>query len=125
MGLDIKVLVVDDSSTMRRIVKGVFKGLGFTNILEAEDGSVALEKLKKEEVDLILADWSMPKVTGLDLLKTVRSDNNLKNIPFIMVTAEGQKKDILEAAKARVSNYVVKPFAPETLSERIKKVFKE
>jgi len=125
MGLDIKVLVVDDSSTMRRIVKGVFKGLGFTNILEAEDGSGALEKLRKEKIDLILADWSMPKMTGLDLLKTVRSDNNLKNIPFIMVTAEGQKKDILEATRAGVSNYIVKPFTPETLSETIKRTLKE
>lgn len=86
---------------------------------------MALEELRKEKVDLILADWSMPKMTGLDLLKTIRSDNNLRDISFIMVTAEGQKKDILEATRAGVSNYIVKPFTPETLSETIKRTLKE
>jgi len=125
MGSNTKILVVDDSSSMRRIIKRILDQFGFTNILEAKDGSMALEELRKEKVDLILADWSMPKMTGLDLLKTIRSDNNLRDISFIMVTAEGQKKDILEATRAGVSNYIAKPFTPETLSETIKRTLKE
>lgn len=125
MALDtsIKVLVVDDFATMRRIVKGVLKQLGFKEIIEAEDGTAALEELRKEKVGLIVSDWNMPKMTGLDLLKAVRSDESLKDIPFIMVTAEGQKENVLEAVKAGVSNYIVKPFTPETLSEKLEKVF--
>ena len=124
MDLNIKVLVVDDFATMRRIIKGVLKQLGFSNIVEAEDGDVALEELKREDYDLILADWNMPNMNGLDLLKAVRSDKKLKRIPFIMVTAEGQKDNILEAVKAGVSNYVIKPFTPETINEKLKKVIK-
>ncbi len=119
----IKVLVVDDFATMRRIVKGVLKQLGFKDIIEAEDGTAALEELRKEKVGLIVSDWNMPKMTGLDLLKAVRSDDSLKDIPFIMVTAEGQKENVLEAVKAGVSNYIVKPFTPETMSEKLEKVF--
>ena len=119
MDTSIKVLVADDFATMRRIVKGVLKQLGFQNIVEAEDGSKALEALKKEEVGLIISDWNMPKMTGLDLLKAVRSDDGLKSIPFIMVTAEGLKENVLEAVKAGVTNYVVKPFTPEGFSEKI------
>lgn len=119
----IKVLVVDDFATMRRIVKGVLKQLGFSSIVEAEDGSGALETLKKEKVGLIVSDWNMPKMTGLDLLKAVRGDDELKGIPFIMVTAEGQKDNVVEAVKAGVSNYIVKPFTPETFSEKLEKVF--
>jgi two-component system chemotaxis response regulator CheY len=118
-----KVLVVDDFATMRRIVKGVLKQLGFSNIVEAEDGSAALDALKKEKVGLIVSDWNMPKMTGLDLLKAVRSDEGLKETPFIMVTAEGQKENVIEAVKAGVSNYIVKPFTPETFSEKLQKVF--
>ncbi len=118
-----KVLVVDDFATMRRIVKGVLKQLGFNNIVEAEDGSAALESLKKEKVGLIVSDWNMPKMTGLDLLKAVRGDEDLKQTPFIMVTAEGQKENVIEAVKAGVSNYIVKPFTPETFSEKLEKVF--
>lgn len=125
MDLNIRVLVVDDFATMRRIIKGVLKQLGFSNIVEAEDGDVALEELKKDEYGLILADWNMPNMSGLELLKAVRSDKNLQRIPFIMVTAEGQKDNILEAVKAGVSNYVIKPFTPETINEKLKKVFKE
>jgi len=124
MDLNIKVLVVDDFATMRRIIKGVLKQLGFSNIVEAEDGDVALEELKRDEYGLILADWNMPNMSGLELLKAVRSDKNLQQIPFIMVTAEGQKDNILEAVKAGVSNYVIKPFTPETINEKLKKVFK-
>jgi two-component system chemotaxis response regulator CheY len=125
MGVDtsMKVLVVDDFATMRRIVKGVLKQLGFNTIVEAEDGSAALEVLKKEKIGLIVSDWNMPKMTGLDLLKAVRADDNLKPTPFIMVTAEGQKENVIEAVKAGVSNYIVKPFTPETFSEKLEKVF--
>ena len=118
-----KVLVVDDFATMRRIVKGVLKQLGFSNIVEAEDGTAALDALKKEKVGLIVSDWNMPKMTGLDLLKAVRSDEGLKETPFIMVTAEGQKENVIEAVKAGVSNYIVKPFTPETFNEKLEKVF--
>ncbi|MBW1721251.1 MAG: chemotaxis response regulator CheY [Deltaproteobacteria bacterium] len=118
-----KVLVVDDFATMRRIVKGVLKQLGFSDIVEAEDGNIALEELKKEKFGLIVSDWNMPNMTGLDLLKAVRGDANLKDIPFIMVTAEGQKENVVEAVKSGVSNYIVKPFTPETFSEKLQKVF--
>ena len=119
MDTSIKVLVADDFATMRRIVKGVLKQLGFNNIVEAEDGSTALDALKKEKIGLIVSDWNMPKMTGLDLLKAVRGDEGLKGIPFIMVTAEGLKENVLEAVKLGVTNYVVKPFAPEAFSEKI------
>lgn len=119
----IKVLVVDDFATMRRIVKGVLKQLGFTNIIEAEDGTNAFKELKKERVGLIVSDWNMPNMTGLELLKEVRNDGDLKDIPFLMVTAEGQKENVVEAVQAGVSNYIVKPFTPETFSAKLEKVF--
>ena len=125
MALDtsIKVLVVDDFATMRRIVKGVLKQLGFSKIVEAQDGNDALDVLKKEQVGLIVSDWNMPNMTGLDLLKAVRGDDGLKSIPFVMVTAEGMKENVVEAVKAGVTNYIVKPFTPETFSEKIQAVF--
>jgi two-component system, chemotaxis family, chemotaxis protein CheY len=122
MDTSIKVLVVDDFATMRRIVKGVLKQLGFSNIFEAEDGSAALGELKKEKFGLIVSDWNMPNMSGLDLLKAVRGDTDLKTIPFLMVTAEGQKENVIEAVKAGVSNYIVKPFTPETFGEKLQKV---
>ena len=122
MDTSINVLVVDDFATMRRIVKGVLKQLGFTSIIEAEDGDLALKELKKEEVGLIVSDWNMPNMSGLDLLKAVRGDEKLKGIPFIMVTAEGQKENVVEAVKAGVSNYIIKPFTPETFNEKLAKV---
>jgi len=97
MDLNIKILIVDDFTTMRRIVKGNLRQLGFSNILEAGDGRLALEELKKNKVDLIISDWNMPNMTGLELLKAVRGDEGLKHIPFVMVTAEGQKASIVEA----------------------------
>jgi len=118
-----KVLVVDDFATMRRIVKGVLKQLGFSNIIEAEDGNAAIGELKKEKIGLIVSDWNMPNMSGLDLLKAVRGDTDLKTIPFLMVTAEGQKENVIEAVKAGVTNYIVKPFTPETFGEKLKKVF--
>jgi two-component system chemotaxis response regulator CheY len=118
-----KILVVDDFATMRRIVRGVLKQLGFSNIIEAEDGTNALEELRREKVGLIVSDWNMPKMTGLDLLRSVRKDAELRSIPFLMVTAEGQKENVVEAVKAGVTNYIVKPFTPETFNEKLKKVF--
>ena len=124
MDQEMKVLVVDDFATMRRIVKGALKQLGYLNIVEAEDGQIALELLKKEKVGLIVSDWNMPNMTGIEFLKVVRADAVLKDTPFIMVTAEGQKDNVLEAVNAGVSNYVVKPFTPDILGEKIKKVLK-
>ncbi len=117
------VLVVDDFATMRRIVKNILSQLGFKNFIEADDGSVAWEILQKEKVDFIVSDWNMPKMPGIELLKKVRADEKLKDIPFLMVTAEAQKENIIEAVKAKVSNYIVKPFTPETLGEKIEKIF--
>ncbi len=122
MDTSITILVVDDFATMRRIVKGNLRQLGFTNIVEAEDGRLALEELKKNEIGLIISDWNMPNMTGLEFLKAVRSDESFKKIPFVMVTAEGQKNNVMEAAKAGVSNYIVKPFTPDTFEEKLKKV---
>ena len=123
MDLNMKVLIVDDFATMRRILKNVLRQVGFTNIIEADDGKAALKELKKEKFDLILCDWNMPEMPGIDLLRHVRSDDALKSIPFVMVTAEAQKENILEAVKAGVSNYVVKPFTAVTLKEKIDKIF--
>jgi two-component system chemotaxis response regulator CheY len=123
MDLNIKILIVDDFATMRKILKNILKQIGFKNIIEADDGKSALKILKKESFDLILSDWNMPKISGLELLNSVRSDSKLKNIPFVMVTAEAQKDNILEAVKAGVNSYIVKPFTAETVGEKINKVF--
>lgn len=123
MDLNMKVLVVDDFATMRRILKNILKQIGFTNISEADDGKTALTELKKEKFDLILCDWNMPQMSGLELLTALKSDNGLKDIPFVMVTAEAQKDNILEAVKEGVNSYVVKPFTAETIGEKLKKVF--
>lgn len=122
MDLNIKVLVIDDFASMRRIVKGVLKQIGFTKIIEAEDGNGALQMLKKEEIGLILCDWNMPRMTGIELLKAAKGDESLKDIPFILVTAEGQKDNVVEAVQAGVSNYIMKPFTSKALEEKIKKV---
>jgi len=123
MDLNMKVLVVDDFATMRRIVKNVLRQLGFTNIVEADDVTSALGLLKENSVDLIISDWNMPKMTGLDFLKTVRADESTKDIPFVMVTAEAQKDNVLQAVQAGVSNYIVKPFTADTVKEKLAKVF--
>jgi len=123
LDLNMKVLVVDDFATMRRILRNILKQIGFTYINEADDGKSALKLLKKEHFDLVLCDWNMPEMPGIELLKAVRSDAELKGLPFVMVTAEAQKDNILEAVKAGVSNYVVKPFTAETISEKLEKVF--
>jgi two-component system chemotaxis response regulator CheY len=119
---DLTVLIVDDFLTMRRIVRKILRDLEFEKIIEAEDGSVALEILKTTKVDLIVSDWNMPKMTGLDLLKEVRGNDSIKDTPFLMVTAEAQKENIVEAVKARVSNYIVKPFTAAILEEKLAKI---
>jgi len=119
---DLTVLVVDDFSTMRRIVRNVLRELDFKNILEADDGTTAVDVLQSHKVDLIVSDWNMPKMTGLELLKFVRSNDKTKDIPFLMVTAEAQKENIVEAIKAKVSNYIVKPFTASTLAEKLAKI---
>ncbi len=122
MDLKMKVLVVDDFATMRRILRNILKQIGFTNISEADDGKTALKELKKEKYDLVLCDWNMPEMPGIDLLKTLKADEQLKDIPFVMVTAEAQKDNIIEAVKTGVSSYIVKPCTAETVSEKLKKV---
>ncbi len=123
LDLKIKILVVDDFSTMRRIVKNILKQIGYTEIDEAEDGNGALAKLRQDKYDLIVSDWNMPNMTGLDLLKAIRADNALNGIPVLMVTAEAKKENVVEAIKAGVNNYIVKPFTAEVLREKIEKIF--
>lgn len=119
-----KFLVVDDFSTMRRIVRNLLKELGFTNVDEAEDGNAALQKLRSEPFDFVVSDWNMPNMTGIDLLKAIRADAALKHLPVLMVTAEAKKENIIEAAQAGASGYVVKPFTAGTLGEKLDKIFK-
>ncbi|MBW2031850.1 MAG: chemotaxis response regulator CheY [Deltaproteobacteria bacterium] len=123
MDLSMKVLIVDDFATMRRILRNVLKQIGFSNISEAEDGRAAIKELKKDKYGLVLCDWNMPGVTGIEVLTQMRSDSELKDIPFVMVTAEAQKENIIEAVKAGVNSYIVKPFTAETIEEKLKKIF--
>ena len=119
-----RILIVDDFSTMRKIIKNILRQLGYDNITEADDGTSAWETLNKDTtIEFIISDWNMPKMTGLDLLKAVRADASLANTPFIMVTAEAQQDNIILAVKAKVSQYIVKPFTAETLSEKLNKIF--
>ena len=118
------IMVVDDFSTMRRIVKTCLRQIGFENVTEAEDGAVALQKLKVSgPFSLVISDWNMPNMMGIDLLKAVRSDDKLKTIPFVMVTAEAQQENVIEAARAGVSNYIVKPFTADALQTKLEAVF--
>jgi two-component system chemotaxis response regulator CheY len=119
-----RFLVVDDFATMRRIVRNLLKDLGFTNVDEAEDGVVALNKLKAEKFDFVVSDWNMPNMTGIDLLKSIRADGALKSLPVLMVTAEAKKENIIEAAQSGASGYIVKPFTAATLDEKLNKIFK-
>ena len=119
-----KVLVVDDMVTMRRIVKNILKQLGFGNVDEAENGQEALQKLKADTFGFVVSDWNMPVMTGIDMLRAIRADEKLKAIPVLMVTAEAQQSNLIEAVKAGVSNYIVKPFTAETMQEKIAKIFK-
>ena len=119
----VKFLVVDDFSTMRRIVRNLLKELGFTNVDEAEDGAVALQKLKGGSFDFVVTDWNMPNMDGLTLLQTIRADATLKALPVLMITAEAKKENIVAAAQAGASGYIVKPFTAATLNEKLVKIF--
>ena len=120
---NMRVLIVDDFSTMRRIIKNILKQLGFNNITEADDGTAAWEILTKDQIDFIISDWNMPQMTGIELLRKVRASEEFGDLPFLMVTAEAQQENIIEAVQAKVSNYIVKPFTAETLGEKINKIF--
>ena len=119
-----KFLVVDDFSTMRRIVRNLLKELGYTNTEEAEDGVIALSRLRAEKFDFVVSDWNMPNMTGIELLKSIRADDALKTLPVLMITAEARKENIIEAAQAGASGYIVKPFTAATLDEKLTKIFK-
>jgi len=118
-----KILIVDDFSTMRRIIKNLLRDLGFTNTQEADDGTTALPMLRSGDYDFLVTDWNMPGMTGIDLLKEVRSDSKLVGLPVLMVTAEAKRDQIIEAAQAGVNGYVVKPFTAQVLKEKIDKIF--
>ncbi|MDR0217445.1 MAG: chemotaxis response regulator CheY [Enterobacteriaceae bacterium] len=122
---DLKFLVVDDFSTMRRIVRNLLKELGFNNVDEAQDGAEALTKLRATEFDFVISDWNMPNIDGLELLKTIRSDEKLAALPVLMVTAEAKKENIIAAAQAGASGYVVKPFTAAILEEKLNKIFEK
>ena len=119
----LKFLVVDDFSTMRRIVRNLLKELGFTNVDEAEDGAVALGKLREGNFEFVVSDWNMPNMDGLTLLQNVRADPRLKTLPFLMITAEAKKENIIAAAQSGASGYIVKPFTAATLQEKLDKIF--
>lgn len=121
---NMKILVVDDMSSMRRIIKNTLKQLGYPNTDEAEDGDQALDKVRSAPFDLVVSDWNMPNMNGLDLLKAIRQDPKLSALPVLMVTTEAEMENILEAIRSGVNSYILKPFTPETMKEKIDKVFK-
>lgn len=123
MDKNIKILVVDDFSTMRRIIKNLLRDLGFNNTAEADDGNTALPMLQNGGFDFLITDWNMPGMQGIDLLKAVRADPKLASLPVLMVTAESKRDQIVEAAQAGVNGYIVKPFTAVTLKEKIEKIF--
>ena len=118
-----KVLIVDDFSTMRRIIKNLLRDLGFTNTFEADDGNTALPMLKNGDFEFVVTDWNMPIMQGIDLLKEIRKDPSLKHLPVLMVTAEAKREQIIAAAQAGVNGYIVKPFTAGTLKEKLDKIF--
>jgi len=120
---DMKILIVDDFSTMRRIIKNLLRDLGYTNTQEADDGLTALPVLQGGGFDFLVTDWNMPGMQGIDLLKAVRADENLSSLPVLMVTAEQKREQIVEAAESGVNGYIVKPFTAQTLKEKIDKIF--
>ncbi len=120
-----KFLVVDDFSTMRRIVRNLLKELGYANVDEAEDGAMALSKLKNENFDFVISDWNMPNMDGLEMLKNIRADTAIGKLPVLMVTAEAKKENIIAAAQAGANGYVVKPFTAATLDEKLSKIFEK
>lgn len=123
MDKGIRILIVDDFSTMRRIVKNLLNDLGFTNTAEADDGTTALIELHKAHFDLVITDWNMPGMPGIELLKAIRADAGLSKIPVLMVTAESKREQIIEAAQAGVNGYVIKPFTAATLEDKLSKIF--
>lgn len=120
---DMNILIVDDFSTMRRIVKNLLKELGFNKFDEADDGATAWPMIQSGDYDFIVSDWNMPEMTGIELLRRVRADAQLKETPFLLITAEAKRSQILEAAQAGVDGYIVKPFTAATLNEKIQKIF--
>jgi len=120
---DLRFLVVDDFSTMRRIVRNLLKELGFMNVDEADDGAMALQKLRSGVFDFVISDWNMPNMTGIELLRAVRADPALKHLPVLIITAEAKKENIIEAAQSGASGYIVKPFTAATLDEKLTKIF--
>ena len=120
---DMEVLIVDDASAMRRIVRGLLKELGFKHMREAENGQVALEELKNKKADFVISDWNMPVMSGIDLLRAIRADDALKSTPLLMVTAEAKQESIMLAVQAGVTNYIIKPFNALTLQEKLNKIF--
>jgi two-component system, chemotaxis family, chemotaxis protein CheY len=120
-----RVLVVDDFATMRKIVRNILKQIGFEDITEAEDGNAALRVIKSENIGLVVTDWNMPNMSGLDLLREIRGNSQTASLPVLMVTAEGLKENVMEAVKAGVNNYVVKPFTAEVLQEKIETIFRK
>lgn len=123
MDKNLKILIVDDFSTMRRIVKNLLADLGYTNTQEADDGKTAWPMLQAGGFEFVVTDWNMPGMTGIDLLKSIRGDEKLKSLPVLMVTAEAQREQIIEAAKAGVNGYIIKPFTAVTLKEKLDKIF--
>lgn len=123
MDKDMKILIVDDFSTMRRIIKNVLQDLGFNNTEEADDGTTALPMLRSGSYDFLITDWNMPGMQGIDLVQAVRADAKMGKMPILMVTAEAKKEQIVKAAEAGINRYIVKPFTPETLREKIGKIF--
>ncbi len=123
MDKNMKILVVDDFSTMRRIIKNLLRELGFNNVVEADDGATAWPVLQAGGIDFLVTDWNMPQMTGLELLKKVRGDEKLKTLPVLLVTAEAKREQIIEAAKAGVNGYIVKPFTAVTLKEKLDAIF--
>ena len=123
MDKSMKILIVDDFSTMRRIIKNLLKDLGFNNTVEADDGNTAMPILKAGGIDFLITDWNMPGMQGIDLLKAVRGNEELATLPVLMVTAESKREQIVEAAEAGVNGYIVKPFNATTLKEKIEKIF--
>jgi len=122
---NMRILVVDDFATMRKVIKNLLRQIGYQNVTEAEDGVVALKELRSQKIDFVISDWNMPNMTGIELLRAVRADSELSSLPFLMVTAESLKENVLEAVKAGVSNYIVKPFTAEVLSEKIEKIIEK
>jgi two-component system chemotaxis response regulator CheY len=122
---DTKFLIVDDMATMRRIIRSILNQLGYQNIDEAEDGKVALQKLKSQKYDFVITDWNMPNMTGIELVQAIRKDPELKHLPVLMVTAEAKKENVIMALKAGVNNYIVKPFTPATLKQKLEQVWNQ